>query len=717
MDTELPGRRWLRPADRWRDGALLGNGALGAVVWGDGEPLRIAIDHTAQWLAGTTEPAPPGNDFTTFREAMTGETGGWDDVWPLAAPRSPADRATRLPPSLVEIALDQPLERMEVDLSERVLHLHPASGSEIRIRVERDADVVIASGFRNRPEPSLSLPPEHGLDWYLSSRGAGPVSRATRNDFDAAWLSLPDGSVLGLGAGVTESEDGWSVLMATVLAESDQALLPALDRLLAPSRSSRSGTTPSPASAPAPAPRISVPDPLLQSLWEVEAYKLDAVTRVGGDAIGLQGPWSPFATLPPWGGDYHWNVNVQMSYWPVFALGRTDLLEPLWRLVERCLPQWRDFCRCRFGVDGAFVPHATDADGHPPYDWAVPAFGLGNGLWLAHVLWAHWLYDGDSAVLERVVSLLDELLLPLTGLLEEMDGSRLHLPFSYSPEFPGSSPWGADSAFDLALLRWGLEAAARGHALLGDPVRSAELADLLDRLAPLPVDPPVGPLAAFGDTGHGGLKVRADRSLDRSHRHHSHLVAIHPLHLVGLDSDNADREVALESLRNLVYRGSGEWVGFSVVWAASLAATLGQGDLAWGWLDEYSRHWVTRSSLMVQSPPSGTRPTIWNGLSAAMPDGVTLEAGFGYLNALTELLLQSHDGVVRLFHALPSHWSEASFGGLRAEGGLTVDAAYQDGRVTSWTVVASRDVDTTLRRPGGPDVDLSLRAGQILRHP
>src|SRR5690606_14165719 len=126
------------------------------------------------------------------------------------------------------------------------------------------------------------------------------------------------------------------------------------------------------------------------------------------------------------------------------------------------------------------------------------------------------------------------------------------------------------------------------------------------RLAAPVVDPGGGPLAGIEGTT-GGLRVRADLRLARSHRHHSHLMPIHPLRQVRVDGDGAD--VVRESLRNLVFRGSGEWVGFSFAWAAAIAAAVGDGGLAWGWLRDYADRWLTAGSMNVQVPPHGSDAT------------------------------------------------------------------------------------------------------------
>ena len=694
---------WDHAPERWSEGVVLGNGRVGAVVWGDGHPLAITVDTTAGWDGTWSPPDPELHDFERFRAVLTGaDPDAFGPDWPLHTPGFGRPQPSRVPPARVELRWPVPprWQSAELDLDTGRCEITFHTGA-IAICVLPD-DVVLVEGDGPAPEVAVRAFRDAGAPAWFDERGLSPSSERTADDTVILRQELTARDPVTIAWRIrTTTAGGWALSIGvTVGPPDDDAAVRALD-------------APAPASARSndrDAPWLAVPDRQLQDLWDFEHYKLDAVTRADADAIALQGPWSPDGIAPPWNGDYHWNVNVQMSYWPVPTLGRFDLYEPLWTLVERSLPAWRAFARDYFGIDGAFVPHATDDCGRAQFDWAIPSFGLGNGAWLAHVLWQQWTYTADEAVLRRLEPFLRSLANVLVPLLEPAGGGALHLPFSYAPEFPTGSaaPWGPDATHDLALLAWLLDAIVEAAAVTHTD--TDDLRGIRARLASPSTDESTGPLGAFGAARHGGFRVRADLPLDRSHRHHSHLMPIHPLRQV--EADGADSELVAESVRNLVFRGSGEWVGFSYPWAAAIAAAAGEGALAWGWLRDYADRWVTAGGFSVQAPAYGADATIWNGVARFMPQWATLEAGFGFMAALQDMLLQSHGGVLRLFPALPGAWRWAGFHGLHAEGGVVVDATYRDGEVVHARLGAGNDRSVTIAWPDGMRQTLDLVGGR-----
>jgi len=435
-------------------------------------------------------------------------------------------------------------------------------------------------------------------------------------------------------------------------------------------------------------------------LWFAEMAKLGSAVRADGPPLGLQGPWSPDGRMPPWGGDLHHNVNVQFSYAPCAVTNHGELLESLEHYVATALPEWAMLARELFGVDGVFVPSATDDEGRCRYEWAMVNLAFSSGPWLGHVLHTHWRHSGDDDFRTSLLApFLRGVAMPLLSRLERDEHGRLHVPFGYSPELvPNGLAWGRDPNIDLALLGWLFDALVELDEMEGldaSPWRDASLA-----LAPLCTDASYGVLGAVLTGRDGGLRVRADAALERSHRHHSHLMAVHPLRRVTA-SNPATRDLAVASLRSLTLSGPGEWVGFSVPWAASIAALAGDGNVALGHLRDYAERWVGPSTFHVQTSVSGMAPTIWNQLGAGMGgDALSLEAGFAFVAAVCDLLVHDHGGVVRIAPAVPTAWGDLSFAGLRAAGGFEVAARVHGGEVVALCVSAHRDAELVVRWPG-----------------
>ena len=596
---------------RWRDGRLLGNGQVGAVVWLDGDVLVVSVDHTGFWDLRTWTPTRPHRfeDFLTER---------WPDEWPTAAPRRGAELSTRRPSSRLEIR-GAALGEVVLDLDRAEVRV-----GNVRVLVPAAADAVVVD-----------------VD--------GPFEHHYEGPFD---VRRTDGRVV--------------LSLEPVEVDVDA------HRAIWHERRTRS--------------MLHVPDARLQRLWETEIYKLHCATRPGAAPISLQGPWSPDGKPPAWGGDYHHNVNVQMSYWPVWTANRLDVAQTLFDWLARARPAFEAFAREHFGVDGQFVPSATDIDGRCRYEWATVNLAFSSGPWLAHLAWTHWQHTRDETFREEVMlPFLRAIAVPLLDQL--VDG---HLPRTYSPEYEPT--WGPDATIDLALLRFLVE-------VLDLDVEVAE-----------PTSTSGGPWSTFTDDDPPGLWVRADLPYRKSHRHLSHLMPIHPLKQLRWDEE-AHRPLITDSVRTMLRQGHGEWTGFTFPWAASICAHAGMPDLALTLLSDYAEHWLCESTLMVQGPPRQDVLTVWGELAELLGgDAVTLEAGFGFANALQELLLQSHAGVIRLFPALPSTWRTASFEHFLAEGAVEVTAAYDDGAVTA-ALVPRVDGPITVRLPDGIEHVFDARAG------
>ena len=392
---------------------------------------------------------------------------------------------------------------------------------------------------------------------------------------------------------------------------------------------------------------LTIPDPWLENLFYVGLYKLACSSRPGSLPITLQGLWTADGVMPPWCGDYHLDMNVQESYWPVYASNHLDAGLPLYETFSRCLPRWREQCRSFFGFEGLHSGCAIGPGGERIHGYHGVEFWPGNVAWLAHHYWLHWLHSRDEAFLRaQALPMMRGAMATYLGLLEEGEDGRLHLPLGYSPEWGEGSiaRYAPDPAGDLALIRWLGEALVEATEVLGvtDPERGRWL-ETLERLADLPGDPK----RSHGD---GGIQVTARDPLFESHRHHSHLMAIHPLGTLHLDQDDAARALIGASITRLIREGHGRWTGWSWPWASLLASRAGLGNMAGEMLRQY-RAFVTANSFHINGDPRVF------GLSHARYSPMTLEAGFAAAAAIMEMVLQSWGGTIRVFPTVPDWWA------------------------------------------------------------
>lgn len=439
---------------------------------------------------------------------------------------------------------------------------------------------------------------------------------------------------------------------------------------------------------------IRIPDAKLEALWVRGMYQLASLSRPGKYPISLQGVWSKDGGLPPWAGDYHLDMNLQESYWPVYASNHLPLGQPLYDRFFENLPRYRRMAREFFGFDGCYTRCEQALDGSEIFGYATTNFWAGNGAWLAHHFWLHWRYSLDFDFLaNRAFPFLRSCLDLYLGLLEKGDDGAYHIPVTNSPEFHenGDAAWGRDDAGNLALVRFLCEACLQADRILGreDPARD-RWEDVLAHLAPLPGtarDPSTGE-TIYRPNQKGGLLVMADRPYDMPHRHMTHLLAIYPLCLLRkgtsrdvdlLIDDSLDHVLALN-------RPIGDWAGWTFPWVSLLASHAGRPSLAVEMLHRYAD---------AHTYPNGLHENgDWRGLGTTRlrygEPTVTLEAGLAAAAAVMDLLIQSDGGRIRLFPAVPPEWKDASFERLRAEGAFVVSAELRGGRLSRARILGEK---------------------------
>lgn len=720
---------WDAPPACWSEGAPLGNGRVGAVAWVEGDELVLSVDHADNWdRTGLTPPAgtvtwagfraatAPGTEPGGARDDHG--TPGWPEQFPIERPRTDVNRPTRLPASTVRISLSTRAHSMRLCLTRATLEINTGSSSPILVRVPAGTDVVHVDGttcsYRliGCTEQGPDLPPDIA---DLVKTKNYPAPRVEPSLF---VQSLPDRSEAAvavhverdqLSIGLAYGHDGQDAAATATAAAAGGA-----SHVSAHERSWQQHWA---------ASGIELDDPVLMRLWARQTYLLGAATAPDGRTITLQGPWSTPHRLPAWGNDLHYNVNLQMSYWPVASGSRHDLMRPLWEHVRAAMPYWRSLCQDLFGVPGAFVPHDSDNDGRPLWDWALPFFAASSGPWLALQLLDAAGAANDQQRHDEALTWLAELIAPLLAQLEPDETGTLHLPWGFSPEYVDvTGSWGPDTTIDLEVLRAALDRLLQHRP---DAPDAARWQQIRAHLAHPAADEGAGALGAVLGLPPGGLRVRADAPLTRSHRHHSHLIGVHPLRIREVDDS------VVESLMTLIRHGHGEWVGFSLPWAAGIAHACHRPNLAAGLLRDFADDWLTGNGFQFQGSDCERDLTIWNELMKHLPDALTLEAGFGATAVLQEILLSETRGVVHLCTDLPTSWRNLSFHGLAVPCGIRADAVVRDGQVVSATLTAGRDTDLRLRlaacqptatRLTGPadisrdgaDVRTSLRAGQAL---
>lgn len=426
---------------------------------------------------------------------------------------------------------------------------------------------------------------------------------------------------------------------------------------------------------------LSVGDETFDYYYLKTRYLFASASRQGGYPMPLQGVWTADnGELPPWKGDYHADLNMQMCY---EAYGKAGLFEEgrvlcdyLWANRET----YRSFAKKFYGVNGASIPGVAAIDGTPLGGWPMYALNPCMSAWLAKCFDEHYKYTQDEEFWRnRACPFFTEIGEAISELLILEEG-KYRLPLSVSPEYNDGRQDAylpSQSNFELAILKW-LYKTLLGYAeKLGDKDRQEKYGRILDALKGYALDE------------KGALKICKEIEYGASHRHFSHLLAICPFHEFDRIKDG---DFILKNIEKLEEYGTSKWIGFSFVAMAELCAYIGQGNRAYRYLRDYIEGFTAENGFHLNGDYKNY------GYSELHYRPFTLEAVFGFSKALQEMLLGSKENVIYLFPSIPEKWAKnkITFTDLVAENGAKVSATYRNGKIDFVQITAKKDGEIIL---------------------
>jgi alpha-L-fucosidase 2 len=419
-------------------------------------------------------------------------------------------------------------------------------------------------------------------------------------------------------------------------------------------------------------------DPSVYALYfNYGRYLLISSSRSPFLPANLQGIWSN-SLFTPWCGDFHLNINVQMNYWPAETTNLTECSDPLDAFIFYLERFGQRTAEKMYHARGWVAHHISNIWGftEPAEN---PRWGLfpGGSAWLCRHLWDKYLFHPESEYLEKIYPTLKGASLFYLDTLYRDPHSQYLLPCpSNSPENQYVLPSGKlgylsrAATVQLSLIRDIFNSVIRSSRILNvDTSYAMQLEDIVQQLYPYQIDV------------KGLLKEYAeDFPLPMpGHRHMSHLYALYPAYdRLIIDSPEL-MEAAKESLNQRWKNGFGQ-TGWNLGWTINLFARLG---------DKQSAYQALRQMLTCS-----TLPNLFDNHPPFQIDG-----NFGGIAGIAEMLLQSHTGEIVLLPALPDSWKEGSITKLRARGGLDVSMQWHNSQLTALDLLATASNTFAIRFP------------------
>jgi len=729
------------PVNDWWEALPLGNGQLGALIWGSDNRLTVKLDRPDIWDE-RGHPLWKTDEFTWKTIQKYREAGNFKRIHEIFDDHYLDEPPTHVAIGKLELSLpeDAAAKTFNIDLAKAQAQINYQDGKVVKAIASATEPVIMMYVPGALEKFDIWAP---GMNGTWDKRLRGYPDPVMGSDDDSRWYtqSLPEGLTFTVFAkramvkgdtiiaiAITSDQKDGKDTVAAARKRADQALKKGYANVLAKHQKYWTkfwGTS-----------AVKVPELDILQHYYLTRYFVGSTSRPGFPSLAtVSAIWTDDRMFPAFKNDLHWDLT-QVQYQSYQAAGNFTEGSVLFDYFYDLLPVFRQYARSFYETDGAAVPSVMTWGGNPTTGWPQYTCSPTYAGWIGWLFYQHWRYTQDKDFLkERAYPWCAEIAEGWSGLLEPDENGILKLPLSTCAEVFHNTPrsWmKPNTNQDLDLMQVHLLGLVEMAEALGKKAEAKRWMKMANSLGRRHVD------------NESALMWSENEKVTFLDSHLSHSMSIHPFNMMTIEGTERDREIIAATAKRYdecyeqTFEQRQDWGSFSYPWMSSWRSRTGQTEDAYRYLSMFVKAFITRNGFNMNR---SFDENVKGGFPEWYPPYgfFTLDGNILANQAVHDMLIQSwaptigkgEPGIIRIFPAIPEHWKDASFRDLRAEGGFKVSAIRKDGKTTYVRIEATVDGLLRLRDPwpgrevkwnlpnvirDGKDYTVRMKRGQVLEN-